>query len=100
MQEQPPDKSRVAGYEPEDLLRAPLNSPHPQVPPAESKFLRKKVKPPERISIILGIVGVGFILLDVWALLFLPAFTLSSVLIMAIVGILLFAGGFIAKLVR
>lgn len=93
------DKPRIAGYPPEDLVQAPLKRPVPQVGQAERRFLRKKINPPERIGFILGIIGLGFILLDVWALLFLPAFTFSSLLIMAIVGILLFAGGLIAKLI-
>lgn len=88
----------VAGYPAEDLVKAPLVPPQPHVTPQERRFLRKQVGRSKRSGLILSIVGGGFLLLDLWALLFLPTFSLASVLILAIVGLLLFGGSFIMKL--
>ena len=95
----PPEDVHIAGYPAEDLVKAPLAPPKPTVTPKERRFLRREALQSKRSGWILGIVGGGFILLDFWAILFLPAFSLSSVLIMAIVGLLLFCGSFIMKLV-
>jgi len=94
----PEDDARIAGYPPEELVKAPLAPPQPKVTPQERRLLSKQAWRSKRSGIILGIVGGGFLLLDFWALLFLPAFSLASVLILAIVGLLLFCGSFIMKL--
>lgn len=95
----PVEDTRIAGYPAEDLVKAPLAPPQSKVTPGERRFLRRDALRSKRSGLILGIIGGGFILLDFWAILFLPTFSLSSILILAIVGLLLFCGSFIMKLV-
>ena len=94
-----PEDAHIAGYPAEELVKAPLAPPQPKVTPKERRFLRREALQSKRSGLILGIIGGGFILLDFWAILFLPTFSLSSILILAIVGLLLFCGSFIMKLV-